>query len=473
MPWNGAGNFSRTNGVNTGTEVWQDDAATVQNILSDRHDTHDQDIADGLNIALTKDGQSWPPTANLDMGTFKFTDVGDATARNQYLSLGQYQDGKHVWAGTAGGTADAITLAPSPSIGGYTAGMVLRFTVASDNTGAVTVNVNSQGARDLTDLFGAPLKAGSLKAGMTIEILDDGTEFRFNGERKIIVAQGDLIVGDPNGDPTALAIGTEGQVPTSDGTKLVYQDTALPRGYIDGQVLSNNSTDATNDIDVSPGSSRDDANSYNLDLASTITKRLDAAWSVGNNQGGLDTGSKAADTWYHVWAIARSDTGVVDVLFSTSATSPTLPTNYDKKRRIGAVLTDSGSAILAFIQVNDNFLWKSPPNDLNSVTIGTTASLRTITTPLGVRVTVYYNMVIEAGTSGSFIYVSSPDQNDDTPNQPAGLVTERKTSGSSAVAGNNTIFTDLSSQVRLRGNTGTSEVSWATVGWVDPRGRDG
>ena len=222
MPWNGAGSFSRTNGVNTGTEVWQDDAATVQTILSDRHDTHDQDIADGLNIALTKDGQSWPPTANLDMGTFKFTDVGDATARNQYLSLGQFQDAGAIWCGTAGGTADALTLTVTPAIAGYSAGMALHFTVAADNTGAVTVNVSGQGARAINDLFGNALVAGSLKAGMTIEILDTGTEFRFNGERKIITAQGDIIVGDPSGDPTSLALGAINTRLGSDGTKNAY-----------------------------------------------------------------------------------------------------------------------------------------------------------------------------------------------------------------------------------------------------------
>lgn len=222
MPWNGAGSFSRTNGVNTGTEVWQDDASTVQTILSDRHDTHDQDIADGLNIALTKDGQSWPPTANLDMGTFKFTDVGDATARNQYLSLGQFQDAGAIWCGTAGGTADALTLTVTPAIAGYSAGMTLHFTVAADNTGAVTANVSGQGARAINDLFGNPLVAGSLKVGMTIEIIDTGTEFRFNGERKIITAQGDIIVGDPSGDPTALGLGAINTVLGSDGTKNTY-----------------------------------------------------------------------------------------------------------------------------------------------------------------------------------------------------------------------------------------------------------
>jgi len=72
-----------------------------------------------------------------------------------------------------------------------------------------------------------------------------------------------------------------------------------------------------------------------MTLASGLTKRLDANWAVGTNQGGLDTGS-IANTTYYVWLIQRSDTGVVDALFSLSSTSPTMPSNYDRKRLVGS-----------------------------------------------------------------------------------------------------------------------------------------
>jgi hypothetical protein len=41
-----------------------------------------------------------------------------------------------------------------------------------------------------------------------------------------------------------------------------------------------------------------------------------------------------------MWLIRRSDTGVADVLFSASASSPAMPTNYDSKRRIGSEIRD-------------------------------------------------------------------------------------------------------------------------------------
>lgn len=139
----------------------------------------------------------------------------------------------------------------------------------------------------------------------------------------------------------------------SDAVRL--DQVVLPPEHISGLILSNNGTDADHDIDVATGAARDVADSADMKLTSTLTKQIDAVWAVGTNQGGLDTGTVAADTTYAVWLIKRSDTGVVDALFSTSFSSPTMPTSYDKKRLIGFVVTDSVSNIIAFTQVGDYF----------------------------------------------------------------------------------------------------------------------
>jgi hypothetical protein len=74
-----------------------------------------------------------------------------------------------------------------------------------------------------------------------------------------------------------------------------------------------------------------------------------------------------------MWLIARLDTHVVDVLFSASATAPTMPTNYTEKRRIGAVRTDSSGNLIPFLQYGDDFYWKSPPFlDVDDATLTTT-----------------------------------------------------------------------------------------------------
>jgi len=127
--------------------------------------------------------------------------------------------------------------------------------------------------------------------------------------------------------------------------------------YITGLILSND-TDADNDINITAGLCRDSTNAEIIELASEITKRIDAGWSVGDDAGGLDTGAVAAATIYSVWLIKRSDTGVVDALFSLSMTAPTMPANYDYKRFIGYVWTLDGAAtIKAFTMTESGEIW--------------------------------------------------------------------------------------------------------------------
>ena len=156
-------------------------------------------------------------------------------------------------------------------------------------------------------------------------------------------------------------------------------------GFLYGLTLSNNATDATNDIDISVGTAaeQDVANPTLMTLASAITKRLDAAWAVGSGNGGLDTGS-IANTTYHVWLIQRSDTSVVDVLFSTSATAPTMPANYDRKRRIGSIIRES-AAIVGFKQFGKRFI-RNTPKVTDSTFTAFGSSTITMDVPAGIQV---------------------------------------------------------------------------------------
>jgi hypothetical protein len=81
------------------------------------------------------------------MATYKHTGVGNASARDQYAAMGQVQDGAGIWCGTAGGTADALTLTPSPAITAYAAGQRFDFkSGASANAGAVTFAISGLSA---------------------------------------------------------------------------------------------------------------------------------------------------------------------------------------------------------------------------------------------------------------------------------------------------------------------------------------
>jgi hypothetical protein len=67
---------------------------------------------------------------------------------------------------------------------------------------------------------------------------------------------------------------------------------------------------------------------------------------------GLDTGSEASSTWYHIWVIAQPD-GTTASLLSTSATAPTMPSGYVFKGYVGAIRNDASSDFLNFQQLND------------------------------------------------------------------------------------------------------------------------
>lgn len=266
-------------------------------------------------------------------------------------------------------------------------------------------------------------------------------------------------------------VGTAGQVLTSNGAGALptFQAASggLPRSYLAGLGLANNGTDANNDIDIAVGTARDSTNTYDITLASAITKQLDASWSVGTGAGGLDTGTEAVSTWYHVFAIRRSDTGVVDVLFSTSATSPTMPTNYDAKRRIGAIYNDSSGNIVAFYQNGDTFMRKSLIQDVFVTNLGTSATLYTLSVPTGVIVEAIFD-AYTTKSSAYFVIISSPNANDDTPS--TNLFTN---SGSnSANAHPKRLLTNTSGQIRARSSVATTTLYLHTNGWVDKRGKD-
>lgn len=57
---------------------------------------------------------------------------------------------------------------------------------------------------------------------------------------------------------------------------------------------------------------------------------------------GLDTGSEAASTWYHIWAIAKTD-GTKAFLLSTSSSAPTMPVGYTYKGYVGAIFNNASS----------------------------------------------------------------------------------------------------------------------------------
>ena len=246
----------------------------------------------------------------------------------------------------------------------------------------------------------------------------------------------------------------------------------LPPKGIAGLITANNGTDPANDIDIAAGYAAPADDADDMVLLSTLVKRLDAAWVVGTNQGGLDTGAEAASTLYAVWLIKRPDTGVVDVLFSTSFTAPTMPTNYTKKRLIGAIYNDAASAIVAFTQVGDYFRYTGDViQDISDATItNNTFEAGTVSAPPSALAHVYGNLTNSAETaSQGRLHIRTAGATDDgTGFLEAWAGYDQSADAFRIVSAIGTVLVNSSRQVEYTASevAGTATVTIRTLGFV-------
>jgi hypothetical protein len=111
MAFNGTGTFLRIYN-------WVTDKVNAIPVTASRVDAELDGIATGLSNCITKDGQT-TITANIPLNSNKITGLGNGTARTDVINVGQVQDNQFQYLGTTGGTADAYTLSPSPTITAY------------------------------------------------------------------------------------------------------------------------------------------------------------------------------------------------------------------------------------------------------------------------------------------------------------------------------------------------------------------
>ncbi len=281
---------------------------------------------------------------------------------------------------------------------------------------------------------------------------------------------GQLLIGNGTGYTLAtLTAGASTQITNAAGSITIA---AMPRGYIQGYTLSTPGSSAT--MNITGGQATDSANSVVINLAASISKTT-AAWSVGTGNGCLDTGAIGTNTWYHFYAILRTDTGVADILCSTSASSPTMPASYTKARRIGSGKTNGSSQWITFTQLEDQFLWNDAVLDVNSTNPGTAAVSSTLSVPTGVKVLAILNQVLVTGAGGAVVgLVSSPDQTDAAASLTTLPLGNIYVPASTSAANRIEIRTNTSAQIRRRLSFSDANVIHriATVGWIDKRGKE-
>ena len=251
----------------------------------------------------------------------------------------------------------------------------------------------------------------------------------------------------------------------------------IPRGHIAGLTLSTAGSSST--FSVAAGQAADSANAVLMELAASLSKTT-SSWAVGTGNGALDTGTIANNTWYHAWLIRRPDTGVVDALASTSASSPTMPANYTQKRRIGSLRTNGSAQWVLFVQTEDYFEWDAAVMDVSVSNPGTSAVTRTLTVPTGVVVEAHFNGGAYNGSSTvTGCLFSALSKSDQTPSETttplwnSGALNASTGSASRSSYVTHRIYTNTSAQVRSRLAASDASINLyvATLGWRDTRGR--
>ena len=275
-------------------------------ISSTQVDANNSDIATALTQSIAVDGQS-TVTANLPMNAKKLTGLAVGAAATDSLNLGQAQAEAMVWCGTAGGSANAITLAPTPAITAYAAGQRFVWKASgSVNTGATTVAISGLGAIALQD-NGSALAAGQHQANRVfMGILDTTstvqvTQVQISGTDPLIVTSltvsGTATVGGilSVDDTTTSTSGTTGSIHTDGG--LGVAGTAFVVGTAKIVGVTTHGDDVVSDTDSTDDLGTTGVRWANLFVdAITATDQVTATGFTGTLDGILGSGSASAAT---------------------------------------------------------------------------------------------------------------------------------------------------------------------------------
>nr|WP_064696057.1 hypothetical protein [Rhizobium aegyptiacum] len=211
--------------------------------------------------------------------------------------------------------------------------------------------------------------------------------------------------------------------------------------------------------------------------AGTLTKNINGTWVAGNG-GGLDTGTKAANATYFVYALRKQSDGTGEVVLSTSATvggvSVSLLSGYDVLAPIGVALTDGSSNIREFIMnARDEYTFTSPVKDAVSLSVSSTSALLALTVPNGTKVEAKLRFQFSASATTASALLHDPAQG----TLVAGIGNDGANVGAIQVAsnyavGSGRIWTNTSKQVRQVSGAPGSLWVW-TEGFIFPCKRIG
>lgn len=441
MPRNGSGQYDLP-------YDWNDDKDNGIKVLASRMQAQDQDIANALTGSLAADGQT-PLTGDLDCNNNKLVDLADGSDAGDSVNVSQVQTGEFQYYGIstttpAGTDGEDYDLGPSPTFIVYPP--YARFSFTCHFTCIANPNIR----------FGTLVTKNLVKS--------DGAS------GYIALVAGDMVADKEyicsyNEDNSATQIVVEN---ITKATTSVYGVSYLPQPI----TIANNVSDANNDIDFGAGVFQFDDGSGQA-VATALTKRFDATWVAGNNQGGLDTGSKANNTPYYIYAIYNPATLVSDFLATATKGSPTMPSGYTKKKYIGAFFTDGSANIrggtwtIGLNEYRFEYNISSAIVDVNVSSI-TTANRTLYNLSCPVSSLAIFTFVVSTTTANNgykLIYLSNNSQPDN--NTVANIIFSQGAVENVNYSQYYEKQLGSTSQIGIRGNAADPDVSINTIGWKE------
>jgi hypothetical protein len=166
----------------------------------------------------------------------------------------------------------------------------------------------------------------------------------------------DVQAHDDQLDDIAALTPTDGNIIVGDGSNWVAESGATARASlgiaalpaVNALVITNNSGTPTTSIDIDADNAILLDTSNNAILISSVNLTVACA---GTGANGLDAGSLANNTWYNLFIISNGTTTAG--LASTSATTPTMPSGYTYKYRVGAIRTGGSATFTRVRQVGN------------------------------------------------------------------------------------------------------------------------
>lgn len=180
--------------------------------------------------------------------------------------------------------------------------------------------------------------------------------------------------------------------------------------------------------------------------------------------GGLDTGAPANNTWYAVHIISNASGGLVSIIYSLSATAPTLPAGYTLFRRVGWVRRDGAGNFRAFTRTGDWVYYKTPNSYASPTGASFSFAVDMPTTSILAQFGLLINGITPGGQNWGTLFFTTPGESNQTTvlgvgltgsTQRQGAVSEFRTNTSQAID----IATD---------NLGSAPWTVTVLGYSDP-----